>query len=493
MPKGRSKSKASVLPELEVLALPEDEEDLIKALQTEKASPIAIADEPIVPYKPQEEEALPDIVRAYLQQAAQFPLLKSDQEKELGSAVELGKYLRELEGYQARDMRSRRASAADGSAVTLKTSTEAMEAAYEEVLKHENLLKGLATILKLPAKSGLIKHINTKEMRTAIDWQIEPETLQKAGKYVKATSGDREKQIRAASLSTRILPEFVWTELEKGPTYKKNGQLPDKAQFTKIVQKYRNLVDKHVAAIKDSADHADKLLIESNLRLVVSIAKKYQGRGIALPDLIQEGNLGLARAVEKFDHRLGFRFSTYATWWIRQSVTRALADQARTIRIPVHMTETLTRFEKVYHELLKTKGKEPTEEEIANEMHVPISRIKELLKLPYVTTSLERPLSEEYESTVGEMVEDSSKPSPADVAAKEILKQEVRELIAKLEPRERRVIELRFGLADGQVRTLEEVGRELSVTRERIRQLEARAMDKLHQYGQAKRIEDYIS
>lgn len=493
MPKGRSKSKASVLPELEILPIPEDEEDLIKALEAEKAAPVVL-DEPMTPYKPQEEEALPDIVRAYLQQAAQFPLLKSDQEKELGSAVELGKYLRELEGYQARDMRSsRRASAADGSTVTLKTPTEAMDAAYDEVLKHENLLNGLATILKLPAKGGLIKHINSKEMRTAIDWQIEPETIQKASKYVKASNADREKQIRAASLSTRILPEFVWTELEKLPTYKKNGQLPDKAQFGKIIQKYRNLIDKHVAAIKDAADHADKLLIESNLRLVVSIAKKYQGRGIALPDLIQEGNLGLARAVEKFDHRLGFRFSTYATWWIRQSVTRALADQARTIRIPVHMTETLTRFEKVYHELLKTKGKEPTEEEIANEMHVPISRIKELLKLPYVTTSLERPLSEEYESTVGEMVEDSSKPSPADVAAKEILKQEVRELIAKLEPRERRVIELRFGLADGQVRTLEEVGRELCVTRERIRQLEARAMDKLHQYGQAKRIEDYIS
>jgi RNA polymerase primary sigma factor len=314
-----------------------------------------------------------------------------------------------------------------------------------------------------------------------------------------ATPADKVKDaLIIVSLASQITPPFALEMAKASTNQKGNGQkgdrsLPSAEEFVKLLKPYESKARKYLESVKDAADHAQQHLIEANLRLVVSIAKRYQGRGIPLPDLIQEGNLGLARAVEKFDHRLGLRFSTYATWWIRQSVTRALADQGRTIRIPVHMTETLSKFEKVYHELLKTLGRDPTHEEIARQMGVPLRRIRELMRLPYVATSLERPPNEDYETTLGEMVEDVVRPGPVEAATQELLKQEVRDLLAALDPRERKVIELRFGLYDGQVRTLEEVGQALGVTRERIRQLESRAIERLRQAGAARQLEEFVS
>ncbi len=346
-----------------------------------------------------------------------------------------------------------------------------------------NRLKDLVIIGK--KKKGVLEY---KEMMDHLsDIELDPDQIEKIYEYLESQNidilGAIEEEEEVEKDLDLSLPEGINIDDPVRMYLKEIGKVPLLSADEEI-----ELAKKMEEGDQDSK----RKLAEANLRLVVSIAKRYVGRGMLFLDLIQEGNLGLIKAVEKFDYRKGYKFSTYATWWIRQAITRAIADQARTIRIPVHMVETINKLIRVSRQLLQELGREPVPEEVAQEMQMPVEKVREIMKIAQEPVSLETPIGEEEDSHLGDFIPDEDIPAPAEAAAFTLLKEQLMDVLDTLTEREEKVLRLRFGLDDGRARTLEEVGKEFSVTRERIRQIEAKALRKLRHPSRSKKLKDYL-
>jgi len=321
-----------------------------------------------------------------------------------------------------------------------------------------------------------------------IDQTVTQNIANKTGK----TLAEIQQELINISLNIRLMPEELLTAIPEEATLENIEEITHDKAFIDSVEMKDSKLKSYLSSIEYEAEKSEKHLTEANLRLVVSVAKKHIGRGMPLLDLLQEGNIGLIRAVEKFDYHRGFKFSTYATWWIRQAITRAIADQARTIRIPVHMVETIHKLLSVSRQLSQEYGREPTPKEIGAEMELPPDKVREIIKVSQLPVSLEAPIGEEEDSHLGDFIEDQNIVPPPDAASRQLLKEQIGEVLSSLTPRERRVLQLRFGLEDGRARTLEEVGKEFNVTRERIRQIEAKALRKLRHPSRSRKLKDYL-
>ncbi|MFC2034586.1 RNA polymerase sigma factor RpoD [Chloroflexota bacterium] len=430
------------------------------------------------PLEPLEEAD--DPVRLYLHEIGKVRLLTAEDERALAKRIEQAKRIKDIRrDHLQRYMKS-------------PSSTEIVLTVLQAIGQMTAIIPPLQQQLDLIPVNSFVESISEPKLRDSIDGVIDQQLLQAIAYKIDKPMPETERLLINLSVDCSLLPDETLVAIGVNVSLTDIENMVTKEAFIDSIQVYEKQCKAYLRNIEHEAAKAERHLIEANLRLVVSVAKKHVGRGMSLLDLTQEGNIGLIRAVEKFDHHRGYKFSTYATWWIRQAITRSIADQARTIRVPVHMIETINKLLRVSRRLAQEYGREPSSKEIGKRMDLPPQKVREIVKVAQLPVSLESPIGEEEDSHLSDFIEDRDALPPVDAASKQLLKEQIDEVLSCLTPREQRVLVLRFGLEDGRSRTLEEVGQEFNVTRERIRQIEAKALRKLRHPSRSRKLKDYL-